>query len=114
MESGNKLEMDEAERRFLEDLEKAKALSLETAALDKFKQEKLRESAIVCQTSREPSPIYARVGVKIVYSSRSPYAESTSPTIKIKRRQRSGDINSMSMGLVPSPIPRRQLSHFPN
>ena len=113
MESGNKLEMDEAERRFLEDLEKAKALSLETAALDKFKQEKLRESAIVCQTSREPSPVYARV-VKTVSSSRSPSVESTSPTITIKPRPRPGGSNSMSMGLVPPPIPRRQLSQSPN
>ena len=113
MESGNKLEMDEAERRFLEDLEKAKALSLETAALDKFKQEKLRESAIVCQTSREPSPVYARV-VKTVSSSRSPSVESTSPTITIKPRPRPGGSNSMSMGRVPPPIPRRQLSQSPN
>ena len=44
---------------------------METAALDKFNQEKLRESTIACQTSGELSPVYARVGVKIVYSSRS-------------------------------------------
>ncbi len=115
MEGGNKLLMDEAERRFLEDLEKAKALSLETAALDKFKQEKLRESAVACSANREPSPVYARVSVKKVStSSRSPSVESTSPTIQIKPRPRPGGVNSTSTGLVPPPVPRRQLSQSPN
>lgn len=110
----HKLQIDEAERRFLEDLEKAKALSLETAALDKFKQEKLRGSVAATQTSREPSPVYARVGAKSLSSSRSPSVESTSPTIQIKPRPRPGGGNSLSMGLVPPPIPRRQLSQSPN
>lgn len=35
------LATDEAERRFLEDLEKAKALSLEQVALDKYRRERL-------------------------------------------------------------------------
>ena len=43
MDNCQKLQIDEAERRFQLDLEKAKALSLETAALDRFKQEKLKQ-----------------------------------------------------------------------
>lgn len=114
MDSCHKSEIDEAERRFLEDLEKAKALSLETAALDKFKQEKLKCSVSATETSREPSPVYARVGAKSVSSSRSPSVESTSPTIQIKPRPRPGGVNSQIVGLVPPPVPRKQLSQSPN
>ena len=103
-------ELDEAERRFQEDLEKAKALSLETAALDKFKQEKLKVLVAAVETSREPSPVYATVGLKNVNSSsRSPSAESISPTIQIKPRPRPGGVNSQGAGLVPPPLPKRQL-----
>ena len=37
-ESGYGTDTDEMERQFLADLEKAKALSMETAALEKFRQ----------------------------------------------------------------------------
>ncbi|KAI9556899.1 hypothetical protein GHT06_016693 [Daphnia sinensis] len=113
MDSCHKLQIDEAERRFQLDLEKAKALSLETAALDKFRQEKLKESSAVPRTSREPSPVYATVGAKSVSSSRSPSMESSSPRVQIKPRPRPGGSNTQSLGLVPPPIPRRQLSQSP-
>ena len=104
--------VDEAERRFLEDLEKAKALSLEMVALEKFKQEKLRESSatLVQQTSREASPIYARVEMRRVSeSSRSPSVESTSPRAQIKPRPRPGGVSTSGpTGLVPPPLPKRQ------
>jgi phosphatidylinositol-4-phosphate 3-kinase len=115
MDNCQKLQIDEAERRFQLDLEKAKALSLETAALDRFKQEKLKESAVVAHPSREPSPIYATVRAKSVSSSPFPLPESsTSPKIQIKPRPRPGGINSQSVGLVPPPVPKRQLSQSPN
>lgn len=109
---------DENERRFLEDLEKAKALSLETLALEKFKQEKLKGGAAASpvpqqqQQQESGSPIYARVELKrINESSRSPSAESTSsstsPQISIKPRPRPGGI-STSGGLVPPPIPPKR------
>ena len=113
--------IDEDERRFLEDLEKAKALSLEMIALDKFKQEKLRETsaAVAASPSNPPvqqqesgSPLYARVEMRrITESSRSPSAESTSsstsPQIQAKPRPRPGGITP-SGGLVPPPIPPKR------
>jgi hypothetical protein len=92
-------------------LEKAKALSLEMVALEKFKQEKLRESsATLVQTSREVSPIYARVEMRRVSeSSRSPSVESTSPRAQIKPRPRPGGVSTSGpSGLVPPPLPKRQ------
>lgn len=113
MDNCQKLQIDEAERRFQLDLEKAKALSLETAALDRFKQEKLKES-VVAHPSREPSPVYAVVAKNVSSSQQSPSAESPSAKIQIKPRPRPGGINSQSVGLVPPPIPKRQLSQSPN
>ena len=114
MENCNNPVIDEAERRFLEDLEKAKALSLEMVALEKFKQEKLKESTTLVQNSREASPVYSRVEMRrLSESSRSPSVESTSPRAQIKPRPRPGGVSAAS-GLVPPPLPKRQPNWSPN
>lgn len=105
--------VDDAERQFQEDLEKAKALSLEMAALDKFKQEKLKEVAAP-QPVRDVSPMYAKVSQKNVRSTGNSSAELTTTKVEIKPRPRPGGVNSQNVGLVPPPIPKRQLSQSPN
>ena len=102
------MSVSDAEKRFQEDLETAKALSLETMALNKFKQEKLKEdnSLKYCQNSQ--TSVYSKVNRK--YSEPSiPSMESTSPTPQIKPRPRPGGV-SRSAGLVPPPLPKRQIS----
>lgn len=101
------LSIDDVERKFNEDLERAKALSLEEAALDKFRQERRKASLTVVQPQRDPSPVYAKIEKKFSLPARSADIQPT--PIQIKPRPRPGAIHpNQGVGLVPPPLPPKK------
>lgn len=110
MEKNSSLSIDDVERRFQEDMEKAKALSLETAAFEKFRQEKERDCEIFSQRKTETIPGIPKRDGRNANCNLSPTMEPRSLKISIKPRPRPGVFGAQHSGLVPPPLPKRQFS----
>ena len=95
---------DQDERKFCQDLETAKALSLETLALEKFKKEKQENER---RSVRSSMPVYAQVSVKRTTVGKSLSVSEPSSSIQVKPRPRPGGFHQVN-GLVPPPTPKRQ------
>ena len=106
----HKVSHADAERKFHEDLETAKALSLELVALEKFKQDKLKQNVSLSISERVrdngSSTVYSNVSIR--RSSENRTSESSSLSIQIKPRPRPGGINVPVGSVIPPPLPKRQ------
>lgn len=82
--------------------------------MDKFRQERRKASLTLSQSTRDPSPIYAKINKKHSLPASSPSTEVQPTPIQIKPRPRPGSISTHGIGLVPPPLPpKRQMSSSP-